>query len=278
MTRRKMGSIAAAVLSTSLIAGAQNTVKPELTGVAHVAVRATDIDAEVAFLGKLGFEKAWPVERDGKVAFYFVKINDEEFIEVHPKVASDGIVHPLGFDHICFVTNDAKTLHGLWAAAGLKPTDAAKGPDGTLEFGAKDPEGRVTEALEFLPDSQPAQDRGKHLGTSRVSKVLMGVEMPAADVAASNKFFEAVGFVAASEGSTVHLSAPGHPNVRVVLRPAGEGVNAQLLFAVDDASRAADALTAAGLKVERSGKRTIVHDPDGTAFVFLETGAHNAKQ
>ena len=96
-------------------------------------------------------------------------------------------------------------------------------------------------------------------------------------VVASKKFFEAVGFVAAAEGSTVSLSAPGHPDVRMVLRPAGEGMRAQLLFVVDDASKAADALTAAGLKVERNGNRATVHDPDGTNFVFLEASGHKAK-
>jgi len=276
-----IGWIAALAIGAAGVATGQNggsgKAKPQLTAVAHVAVRTTSIDAEVAFFGKMGFEKAWAVENNGKVAFYFVKINDEEFIEVHPKVASDGTVHPLGFDHICFVTNDAKTLHDLWAAAGLKPTDAAKGPDGTLEFGAKDPEGRVTEALEFLPESQPAQDKGKHLGAARVSKVLMGVEMPAADLAASKKFFEAVGFAAAGQGSAVRLSAPGHSDVQVVLRLAAEGVKAQLLFAVDDAGKAAEKLTAAGLKVERSSERAIVRDPDGTAFVFEEMGGHRAK-
>jgi catechol 2,3-dioxygenase-like lactoylglutathione lyase family enzyme len=275
------GWIAALAMSVGVFAQAQDASQAaanvELTGVAHVAVRVTDIDAEVAFLGKLGFEKAWAVEHNGKVAFNFVKVNDEEFIEVHPSVAPDGTPQPLGFNHICFATNGAKALHDRWAATGLNPTDAAKGPDGTLEFGAKDPEGRVTEALEFLPGSQPALDKGRHLGVARVSKFLMGVDLPAVDVAASRKFFEAVGFVAAGDGNVVRLSAPGHPEVRVVLRPAANDAKAQLLFAVNDADKAAAALSAAGLKVEKRAHRVIVRDPDGTAFVFAPMRSRQAE-
>jgi hypothetical protein len=41
---------------------------------------------------------------------------------------------------------------------------------------------------------------------------------------------------------------------------------------VPDARKAADALKDAGVKPERNGKLVFVHDPDGNAFVFLETG------
>jgi catechol 2,3-dioxygenase-like lactoylglutathione lyase family enzyme len=257
-----MGCAAAMVLSASVFAAGQSGPKPVLTGVAHVALRVTNMEDELAFLAKLGFEMSSAVEKDGKVQFYFVKINDTEFIEVHPKIAPNGTPQPLGYNHICFVTNNANALYAQWAAAGLKPTDVSKGPDGTAEFGAKDPEGRLTEALEILPGSDPDKDKGKHLGAARVSTWLMGVDLPVGDVAAEQKFFEGVGFTGKVEGENVSLSAPGS-NVRLVLRPAKEGVKPKLMFQIDETAKAAAALTGAGLKFDRSPLSLVVLDPDG---------------
>ena len=49
--------------------------------------------------------------------------------------------------------------------------------DGPLEFGAKDPSGRLTEALEFTPDSTTMKCKGQHLSAKRVSMSLAGLHM-----------------------------------------------------------------------------------------------------
>jgi catechol 2,3-dioxygenase-like lactoylglutathione lyase family enzyme len=56
------------------------------------------------------------------------------------------------------------------------------------------------------------------------------------------------------------------------LRSCAPGAQPQFLFPVPDARKAADALKGAGVKFERDGKLIFVRDPDGNAFVFLETG------
>ncbi len=262
--------LAVLALSATVFATAQSAPKAELTGMAHVALRVTNMDDELAFLAKLGFEKSATIGRDGKVSFYFVKITDRAYIEVHPKVTASGQVNPLGFYHICFETNDANALYAQWKAAGLNPTPVGKGPDNTAEFGASDPEGRLTEALAFTPESDPMKAAGKFLTAERVSKVLMGVDLPVANVAAAQKFFENVGLEGKTEGENASMASPGHPLVRVMLRPAKAGVATRYVFQIEDVEKTAAKLTAAGLKVEQNQRSVTVLDPDGNIFYFLK--------
>lgn len=271
MKLRSTMILAATLLSAPLLMVSQSKAKPELTGVAHVALRVSDVDAEIAFFNKLGFEMPFAHEENGQRAFAFVKVNNQEFIEVHPHTPlGQTAPQPLGFNHICFVTTDANGEYAMWAAAGVNPTAVSKGPDGTLEFGTKDAEGRLTEALQILPGSQPAEDNGKHLGAHRVSDWMVGVEMPVADVAAERKFYESIGFVAAVDGTAVKLSSPGHADVRMVLQPADPNRQARILFKVSDEEKAAAQLRAAGLSVEMQKGRAVVHDPDGNTFVMTQ--------
>jgi catechol 2,3-dioxygenase-like lactoylglutathione lyase family enzyme len=254
---------------------AQTTAKPGLTGVAHVALRVSDVDAELHFIENLGFEQAFVHEEGGQRAFVFVKINDREFLEIHPRIPVGGLAPlPLGFDHICFVTTDAKAERTRWAQNGLNPSEVTKGPDGTLEFGAKDPSGRMTEALEILPGSQPERDSGKHLGSRRVSKWLIGIDLPVTDLAVWRRFYGAVGFEGTSVGSKLSLSSPANPDLQVILNTGGPDRRTRILFAADDPRRVAKVLTDAGIEVKQNDGEVIVHDPDGNAFVFKPARAH----
>lgn len=268
MTFRWMGCLAAAMLSTPLIAAGQNANKPDLLSVAHVALRVTDMEAEVQFLGKIGFEVGFDEQRNGKRAFVFVKVNDGEFFEVIPynKEGKD----PLGFSHVCFVTTDANAEHDKWAAGGLNPTPVTDGPDQTREFGAKTPAGGVTEALQIVPKSQPYDDKGQHLGAHRISQWLAGVDMPVDNVAAWQSFYEKIGFTPKKEGSAVRMVWPTKSDMEIVLRPAAPNEKVKILLAVPDVKKAADQLRSAGLKVDMDKNQAVVPDIDGNLFVFTK--------
>ncbi len=59
-----------------------------IIGIANIALRVSDVDKEVAFLGKLGFEEAFtsPLPSNGLEAF--VKVDDRQFIEVFSLIAA----------------------------------------------------------------------------------------------------------------------------------------------------------------------------------------------
>jgi catechol 2,3-dioxygenase-like lactoylglutathione lyase family enzyme len=243
---------------------------PGITGIAHVAFRVSDLDKEVNFLGKLGFEEAFASTSGAKTMEVFIKINDRQFIELYPQ--SDP-KEPLGWMHVCYESDDLNALDALYASHGLNPSKVVKAGAGNLIFSLKDPEGRVTEFTQYMPGSRHTMDKGQHLGENRISDDLIGFELPVADLAAARQFYTKLGFDAEDAGASIHLSAPNAPGVRIVLHTATPNSEPQMLLPVSDARRAADQLHRVGVKVNRQNKLVFVRDPDGNSFVLLETGS-----
>ncbi len=242
---------------------------PDLTGLAHIAFRVSDLDKEVNFFGKMGFEEAFTNVESGRILQVFIKVNDMQFIEIYPQ--SDP-PQPLGFLHACYESADLKTLHARYLAAGLHPTAVSTGAEGDLLFAVLDPDSRATEFTQYMPDSRPMKDHGQHLGDNRVSDTLLGFEIPVTDLDAAAKFYGKLGFDVEKDGANYRLSVPANPDLRIELHTARVNDQPQFLFPVEDAHRAADQLHKAGLKVTRDKKLVFVRDPDGNAFVLLETG------
>ena len=240
-----------------------------IVGIAHIALRVSDLDREITFLGKLGYEESFAITNAGKTMEVFVKINDRQFIELYPKTDS---AQPLGWMHVCFEAGDLDVLVRYYLSAGLKAAPARKAGSGNLISVINDPEGRVTEFTEYMPGSRHTLDHGQHLGLNRVSTELLGFDLPVNALAAEKRFYTQLGFEAEDGEDSVRLTIPGAPDVRIELRPAHPGAQPELLFPVPDARQAANALKDAGAKPERDGKLVFVRDPDGNLFIFLETG------
>ncbi len=265
-TRWVGGTAALAVLcagATGQIARSQ-----EITGIAHVALRASDLDGEVNFLGKLGFEESFTNVEEGKILQVFVKINDLQFIEVYPQTDSS---QPLGVMHVCYEADDLKGLNKLYVQHGLKPTPVETAAAGNLLFSLQDPDGNTIEFTQYMPESRQMQDRGNHLGVQRVSDELLGLEEPVKDMPADKGFYATLGFNEVPEGANLRLSISSNADLRIALHPARSGDTAELLFPVADARSTTDALRRAKLKAIRDNKLVFVRDPDGNNFVFLET-------
>ncbi len=91
MTKQHLNSGPAATLCLTILtilsfsgrlASAQNA--PPFNGIAHVAIRVHDLAASVAFYQKLGFEQAFDLRKDDVPYESFIKINDNQFIELYP--------------------------------------------------------------------------------------------------------------------------------------------------------------------------------------------------
>jgi catechol 2,3-dioxygenase-like lactoylglutathione lyase family enzyme len=245
-----------------------------IIGIAHVAFRVNDLDREIAFLGKLGYEEAFALTNGGKSTEVFIKINDRQFIELYPRADPS---QPLGFMDVCYEAGDLNALEKYYDSEGLKPSPVRKAAAGNIISSMKDPDGRVTEFTQYMPGSRHTLDRGMHLGEGRVSTELLGFELPVRDGAAEKEFYSDLGFEAEMVNGNVRLSVPGAPNVHIELHPAHPGSLPQLLFPVPDARRAAGELKDAGVKADRDNKLLFVHDPDGNIFVFLETRESHSK-
>ncbi|MGD0347959.1 MAG: VOC family protein [Terracidiphilus sp.] len=263
-------AISALACALSAIAIAQPPAPDAgITGIAHIAFRVSDLDREIAFLGKLGYEESFAITNNGKTTEVFVKINDRQFIELYPQTDAS---QPLGWMHVCFEAGDLNALVNYYVSIGLKAAPVRKAGAGNLISSMNDPEGRVTEFTQYMPGSRHTLDRGQHLGANRVSTELLGFDIPVNGLAAEKQFYIQLGFESEDNDGSVRLSAPGAPDVRLEMRPVHTGAQPEFLFPVPGARKAADALKETGVKAERDGKLVFVHDPDGNAFVFLETG------
>jgi catechol 2,3-dioxygenase-like lactoylglutathione lyase family enzyme len=243
---------------------------PSITGLAHVAFRVSDLDKEINFLGKLGFEEAFTSTSGAKTMEVFVKVNDRQFIELYPQTNPP---QPLGWMHACYETDDANGLDAVYGTRGLKPPPVRKAGAGNLIFAINDPGGRTTEFTQYMPDSRHALDRGQHLGSNRISDTMLGFELPVSNLPAERDFYTKLGFESEEGQASVHLTAPNAPDLRIVLNATGSKGEPEMLFPVPDARKAAEQLRHAGVKAERQDKLVFVRDPDGNVFVLLETGS-----
>ena len=240
-----------------------------IMGIAHIAFRVSDLDREIVFLGRLGYEEAFTTTNGGHATEAFIKINDRQFIELFPQTNPS---QPIGLMNVCFEAGDLNALQRYYATQGLNPSPVRKAAAGDLISFFNDPEGRVTEFIQYMPGSRQTLDIGQHLGAGRVSEELMGFDLPVRDGAAMKEFYKDLGFEAEEVNGNVRLTTPGAPDVHIELRPAHPGSQPEFLFPVPDAGRVLEKLEYAGVRAQRNGGLIFVHDPDGNVFVFLETG------
>lgn len=266
MKTRLFGLLALATLCASAPSAIAQT--GQITGIAHIAYRVSDLDKEVAFLQKLGYQESFGfTNAAGKTTEVFVKVNDRQFIEVYPQADPP---EQLGWMHVCYESDDISALVATLNAHGLKAAEVRKAGAGNLISSMKDPEGRVTEFTQYMPGSRHTLDKGLHLGEHRISDEMLGFELPVPDVEAARKFYvSGMGFEARDGKMGLRVTLPNVPGLRVQLRATAAGVIPETTFRVADTAKTTQQLQALGLTVKQEGNRVIVNDPDGNAFAFI---------
>ncbi len=95
--RRTTYLLSIALAICGLAAQAQ-TEAPLLAGIAHVAIRVSNLRSSRDFYQKLGFQEAFTLTKDGVVTESFLKVNDRQFIEIVSTaavIATDRLYAPL---------------------------------------------------------------------------------------------------------------------------------------------------------------------------------------
>jgi hypothetical protein len=146
-----------------------------------------------------------------------------------------------------------------------------KGGAGNLITSLHDPFGQEIEITQYLPGSRHFEDRGKHLGASRVSDELQGIELPVPNLGEAMKFYTvALGFEEGKEFRGTRLRISSNADQWIALDAPGAGARPRLVFRVPNVKRAADQLRKSGLKIAFSKESACIDDPDGNLFVFSE--------
>jgi len=243
---------------------------PQITGIAHIALRVADLERSRAFFRLLGFEEAFTLGDGGKAAEVFVKINDRQFIELYPRTSE---FETLGWMHVCYEADSANGLHDLAGERGLNPSPVVKGAAGNLLFSVKDTEGRLVEITQYLPGSLHFNDRGKHLGNERVADEMVGIRMPGAEAAMENFYAAGLGFKPRNGKRSRQMRLSGNAQEWIEISAAEAGLPVQFRLKTADAGAAASRLELRGLAVKRQRNAVVVDDPDGNVFVFAGGGS-----
>jgi catechol 2,3-dioxygenase-like lactoylglutathione lyase family enzyme len=252
-----------------------------LAGIAHVAIRVRDLDASVAYYEKLGFIKAFALSRDGKVYEAFIKINDQQYLELYP--VDDRNTQP-GFLHACFYGNNLQSVHDFYVAQGLSPNAVRTAGAGNLLFtmpGPATPTGpQNMEYTQYMPASMHSKAAGQFLGPDRVSSHLIGVEVAFVNPTEAAQFYKTrAGFIPVpptgtpEPGPRTLFALPGAPSETIKLVSAPSlGFRSRIILA-SDTTAAASTLTQHNVAFkEASGEMTkgelLLTDPDGNQIIL----------
>ena len=261
---------------------------PNLSGIAHVAIRVADLERTRAFFHKLGFEEAFAMDQGGTPREAFFKINNRQFIELYPRRDASSAV---GFMHVCFEAADLNAVHQDYVDHGLTPNQVRRAGAGNLLFTLQGPDqpgppsdlrGAATQNIEYtqyMPGSRHTLDRGQHLGPDRIAERIAGVGIPFADPAAAETFYlDKLSFQRGARPLLIGdpaLALPGTAGQQIEFLPAASGSTEgalpfALILSVPSLRHTADRLRTLGFAAEKHGKALVVHDPEGDSIVFVE--------
>jgi catechol 2,3-dioxygenase-like lactoylglutathione lyase family enzyme len=281
------------VLATAA-ASAKDIARPKITGVAHIAVYARDVDRTVAFYRDfLGYAEPFRLNRpDGELILAFVKVNDRQFVEIFPEKAASGD----RLNHIALEVEDAEAMRSYLGSRGVKVPDKVPiGRIGNANFTITDPDGHAVEIVQYLPTGRTAQQRGKDLPASRISTRMMHVGIAVGRLGPALAFYrDLLGFEETWRGSSdgkalswVNVKVPDGETYVEFMLYRGElplsrlGVMHHLCLEVPDIERTKSVLQERAARAGyvrplevRTGtnrKRQLnLFDPDGTRIELME--------
>jgi lactoylglutathione lyase len=280
---------------------AQDTPRPKILGVAHIAIYAADFEKSRAFYREfLGFEEPYSLAKpDGTPSMTFFKINERQYIELFPETApkTDRL------NHISIQTDNAEAMRKYLASRGVPvPKAVGKGRIGNSNFNIKDPEGHTVEVVQYEPDGWTVREQGKHLTDARVSVHMMHVGIIVTELEPEMKFYtDVLGFSEIWRGgasetqlSWVNLKVPdGEDYIEFMLAkeapaPDKRGTAHHLCLEVPNVAAAVGVLEAKPYRKQytrsieaKTGvnrkRQANLFDPDGTRTEIMEPGTIDGK-
>ena len=191
-TAAAIGLAAASIFLAAKPKAAPAVSRPPILGIAHIALRVKSAAEARNFFGHvLGFDEL-PLEETakGKMRYTYYKVNDDQYIEVSPTLASPTEVRLI---HIAFRTTDARGLRRYLAGRGVAvPSELRKDAEGDLSFTVRDPAGHEVEFIQYLPGSVESRNFGKFLSSRRTSEQIIHAGETVADRAAASHFYHGI--------------------------------------------------------------------------------------
>ncbi len=126
-----------------------------ITSIGHIAIRITDIERSLDFyVNKMGFEEMFRLDRDGALWIVYLRVTDDQYVELFPGGDGDRAPHPeaIGYNHLCFTVDDLDAVIARLAERGVELTRPKKvAIDGNAQAWVEDPDGHRIELMQLLP-------------------------------------------------------------------------------------------------------------------------------
>jgi catechol 2,3-dioxygenase-like lactoylglutathione lyase family enzyme len=162
--------------------------RPPIIGLSHIALYCRDIDKSRAFYKDfLGFAEPYSLPNpDGTLHLTWIKINDQQTIELFPEKTPGGD----RLYHIAIETTDATAMRDYLASRGVKvPDKVGKGKIGNSNYFITDPNGRIVEVVTYEQNGWTMINRGRFMSDTRISTHMPHVGILAGDLAADQHFY-----------------------------------------------------------------------------------------
>ena len=171
---------------------------PDVLGFSHIAVKARDVEASVAFYRDfLGFAEQGrlmnlPPQND-TLQLAFMKICEDQWLEIFDAAHLKPEDH--GLYQIALHVADAEVIRARLEAENVGangrpvPKTVPRYQMKNANFSVLDPHGYHMETVQYLPEGRTLQDRGKFLPASRISPRIISARVAAGDGAASLHFY-----------------------------------------------------------------------------------------
>jgi lactoylglutathione lyase len=129
-----------------------------ITGVGHVALKVRDLDKSLGFYkDKLGFAEMMRINHeDGSLWLVYLRVTDDQFIEIFPGAENDRAPGWNGncITHFCLTVDDLDRVVDQVEAAGIKLLIEKKTAlDGNRQAWVEDPDGNRIEFMQMNPAS-----------------------------------------------------------------------------------------------------------------------------
>lgn len=237
-----------------------------ITGIAHIAIRVSDLSTSLRFYQSLGFERAFEFTNDGVPTEEFLKINDRQFIELYPLSETD---QRPGLMHVCFESDDLIALQRAYLEAGLNPPQIKRGGAGNDLFSLRRQDAAVIEFTQYQPASMHMKDAGLHLGANRIADRLADVIEPVSNPPADVAFYhQRLGFLSEGHRSRAEVRVPSTTPVHLGFTSPDKPL--RLVFPVASVSQSKEAFRKGGISYADSNRAVMVKDPDGNELVFMD--------
>jgi catechol 2,3-dioxygenase-like lactoylglutathione lyase family enzyme len=281
---------------TSFLLAQREVPCPPVPGLAHAAFRVSDLSRTTAFYEKLlGYESFSLGDETGKTRFVFVKVNEQQYIELLPgNAVSQGQL-----DHFALYTDDLVAMRRYLIAHQVPILlDIHKGRLGNPFITVRDPDGHHLEILQYSANSLTAQLQGQFMPNGRVSDHITHVGILVKSLDSALKFYrDVLGFHELRAGGS---GQPSWVDLRV---PNGSDYIELLAFTATDSpgylksqnhvglassdlnktvtylqKRAESGLLTARITLETGGdqpQHVNLFDPDGARLEIMEPPAAN---